>query len=79
MELEVSFHCFTFSLLFHSFNNLGPKWASTNLGLYVCLQCSGVHRGMGASVSFMKSVTLDTWQTDQIKVLFFEIPLPLSI
>ncbi|OBZ76552.1 ADP-ribosylation factor GTPase-activating protein GCS1 [Grifola frondosa] len=33
----------------------------------LCLQCAGVHRGFGVHVSFVRSVSMDTWQEDQIK------------
>lgn len=43
-----------------------PRWASTNLGLFVCIRCSGHHRGMGVHISRVKSVDLDTWTPEQI-------------
>lgn len=36
-----------------------PDWASTNLGIVICLRCSGVHRSLGANVSQVRSLTLD--------------------
>jgi hypothetical protein len=38
-----------------------PDWASINLGVLVCLQCSGVHRSLGVHVSKVRSATLDEW------------------
>ncbi|EKX42346.1 hypothetical protein GUITHDRAFT_45023, partial [Guillardia theta CCMP2712] len=40
-------------------NALGPRWASMNLGIFVCLNCSGIHRRLGVHISKVKSVTLD--------------------
>jgi hypothetical protein len=39
-----------------------PRWASVNLGVLVCIDCSGTHRSLGVHISVVKSVTLDKWQ-----------------
>jgi len=44
-----------------------PRWASWNLGIFICIRCSGVHRSMGTHISKVKSVDLDTWTPDQIE------------
>ncbi|KAL0073118.1 hypothetical protein F4703DRAFT_1899680 [Phycomyces blakesleeanus] len=43
-----------------------PRWASWNLGIFVCIQCSGIHRSLGTHISKVKSVDLDTWVPEQI-------------
>ncbi|KAF8351663.1 hypothetical protein F5887DRAFT_938538 [Amanita rubescens] len=47
--------------------NPNPQWASLSFAIFLCLQCAGVHRGFGVHVSFVRSVSMDTWQDDQIK------------
>jgi hypothetical protein len=28
----------------------GPEWASVSLGTLICLDCAGIHRGLGVQV-----------------------------
>jgi len=44
-----------------------PRWASWNLGIFMCIRCSGIHRGMGVHISKVKSVNLDTWTPEQMQ------------
>ncbi|KAK6150144.1 hypothetical protein DH2020_017669 [Rehmannia glutinosa] len=43
-----------------------PKWASANIGVFICLKCCGVHRSLGTHISKVLSVTLDEWSDDEI-------------
>lgn len=36
-----------------------PDWASLNLGIVMCIECSGIHRNLGVHISKVRSVTLD--------------------
>ncbi|KAI6047534.1 hypothetical protein EDC04DRAFT_631800 [Pisolithus marmoratus] len=47
--------------------NPNPQWASVSFAIFICLQCAGTHRGFGVHISFVRSVSMDTWQHDQIK------------
>ena len=44
-----------------------PNWASASCGVFVCFNCSGLHRGLGTHLSFVRSVNLDEWTEKQYK------------
>lgn len=46
----------------------GPRWASWNLGVFLCIRCAGIHRNLGCHISKVKSVNLDSWTAEQIAV-----------
>ncbi|KAF1393388.1 hypothetical protein PFLUV_G00015110 [Perca fluviatilis] len=46
-----------------------PRWASINLGVTVCIECSGIHRSLGVHLSKVRSLTLDSWEAEQLKLL----------
>lgn len=43
-----------------------PEWASTNLGIFVCIDCAGPHRSFGSHVSKMRGVKLDRWDQPEL-------------
>ncbi|NXF12766.1 SMAP2 protein, partial [Smithornis capensis] len=45
----------------------GPRWASWNLGVFICIRCAGIHRNLGVHISRVKSVNLDQWTQEQIQ------------
>ncbi|XP_069613082.1 stromal membrane-associated protein 2 [Ranitomeya imitator] len=47
----------------------GPRWASWNIGVFMCIRCAGVHRNLGVHISRVKSVNLDQWTQEQIQCM----------
>ncbi|KAJ7087412.1 ArfGap-domain-containing protein [Mycena crocata] len=47
--------------------NPNPQWASLGFAVFLCLQCAGTHRGFGVHISFVRSISMDTWQPDQLR------------
>uniref|UniRef100_A0A3B5Q8V1 Arf-GAP with coiled-coil, ANK repeat and PH domain-containing protein n=1 Tax=Xiphophorus maculatus TaxID=8083 RepID=A0A3B5Q8V1_XIPMA len=46
-----------------------PRWASINLGITLCIQCSGIHRSLGVHCSKVRSLTLDSWEPELLKLM----------
>ncbi|XP_054717198.1 arfGAP with SH3 domain, ANK repeat and PH domain-containing protein-like [Uloborus diversus] len=43
-----------------------PTWLSTNFGILMCIECSGIHRDLGVHISRIQSLTLDNIGTSQL-------------
>jgi stromal membrane-associated protein len=47
----------------------GPRWTSTNLGVFICTRCAGIHRSLGTHISKVKSIDLDNWTPEHVETL----------
>ncbi|KAL2821025.1 hypothetical protein BJX63DRAFT_250376 [Aspergillus granulosus] len=47
------------------------EWVSINLGIVLCIECSGIHRSLGTHVSKIRSLTLDvhSFSNDIVEIL----------
>ncbi|KAI9826523.1 MAG: hypothetical protein M1826_006624 [Phylliscum demangeonii] len=52
-------------------SGIKTEWVSINLGIVLCIECSGIHRSLGTHISKVRSLTLDTtsFTTDIVELL----------
>ncbi|GAB7348725.1 hypothetical protein MBLNU459_g7462t1 [Dothideomycetes sp. NU459] len=44
-----------------------PQWASPKFGIFFCLSCSGTHRSLGVHISFVRSITMDSFKVQEVQ------------
>ena len=37
--------------------------------MLLCIECSGIHRSLGVHISKVRSVTLDAWESEVLRVM----------
>eukprot|EP00008_Paramoeba_atlantica_P004491 CAMPEP_0201485766 /NCGR_PEP_ID=MMETSP0151_2-20130828/9880_1 /ASSEMBLY_ACC=CAM_ASM_000257 /TAXON_ID=200890 /ORGANISM="Paramoeba atlantica, Strain 621/1 / CCAP 1560/9" /LENGTH=429 /DNA_ID=CAMNT_0047870073 /DNA_START=157 /DNA_END=1443 /DNA_ORIENTATION=- len=50
-------------------NDANPEWASINIGVFICVNCSGIHRNLGVHISQVRSIILDDWEESFVETM----------
>jgi len=45
----------------------GTRWASWNIGVFLCIHCKAIHRRNRGFISKVKSISLDSWTEEHLK------------
>lgn len=53
--------------LLYNFLSEDPGWGSCSLGVFICLDCSGIHRNI-PDISKVKSLNLSHWEDHELQV-----------
>lgn len=78
MESKESYNSQLVELLKNPSNNRcidcnipNTQWTSKTFGIFLCFDCTSIHRSFGVNISFVKSVNMDKWS--QVEYLFMKL------
>lgn len=66
VNISIEMYCDIIKTNLYVLYLIGPRWASWNLGVFLCIRCAGIHRNLGVHISRVKSVNLDSWTPEQV-------------
>ncbi len=68
---HVHTHAHTYTHMYsrtHTHTHTDPGWSDIKFGVFICIECSGIHRGLGAHLAQVKSLALDEFSDENVTV-----------